>query len=223
MSTIATTQQEMVKKQRATIESKILQIPVMPPVQVKSVTLEPSPSPSSSSKPAIPLRLSNLRESPFSVLLPTKGLTAGSDELCMHFVKHGTCKHEDTCRFVHDSGRVQLCRAYLRGDCVRGDKCPLSHDRDPDRQPQCGMFLKAACFDSNCRFLNIKKSSSAEECADFVNSYCSRGKYCPYLHYVPAGVKRKAEEAVDSEEELVNEEAEFEKAWSRGKELKMFT
>jgi len=84
------------------------------------------------------------------------------------------------------------------------------------------MFLKGVCLDSNCRFLHIKKSSAAEDCADFVNSYCPRGKYCPLRHYVPAAPKRKAEEAFESEEE-VNEEAEFEKAWSSGKELKMFT
>ena len=85
----------------------------------------------------------------------------------------------------------------------------------------------------NCRFLHIKKASSAEECHDFFNSYCPRGKYCPLLHYVPSAPKRKAEEALsivsenEAREEIVknsevNEEEEFEKAWELGKGLKMF-
>jgi len=88
------------------------------------------------------------------------------------------------------------------------------------------MFLKGQCFDSNCRFLHIKKSSEAEECSDFVNSYCPRGKYCPLSHYVPAVTRRKADETAEETDEtvdLVDEEAEFERAWGLGKGLKMFT
>ena len=186
-----------------------------------------------------PLFLSQLRASSFSRLLPTRG----SDELCMHFIRFGSCKHGSTCRFIHDAGKVQLCRAYLRGECDKGEGCALSHDHDPDRQPECGMFLKAQCFDDKCRFLHIKKSQGVGDCCDFQNSYCSKGKYCTLRHYLPPSKRaREAEpEAVDrskrplldlSEEDSseegdrkgagFNEEEVLDKAWEQGRTLQMF-
>ena len=171
------------------------------------------------------LYLTQLRPSPFSRLIPTRGLTNGVDSLCMHFIKFGTCKHSDQCRHLHDTGKVQLCRAYLRGDCQKGDSCPLSHDRDPDRMPECGRFLRGLCFDSNCRYVHVKKGSDSPDCVDFFQSYCKRGKYCPHRHYVPQGIKRRdgSSEEEEIEEDKFNEEEELDKAWDKGKTMKWFT
>jgi hypothetical protein len=149
----------------------------------------------------------------------------------MHFVRHGTCKHESECRFVHDLGRVQLCRAALRGACERGEACPLSHDRDVERAPECPRFLLGRCVSAAlCPFAHVKKASLAPECPEFSNSYCVRGRRCPLRHLPPPGEanKRKIQEISDripestTEDEGKNEDEILAAAWEAGKRMQMF-
>jgi Zinc finger C-x8-C-x5-C-x3-H type (and similar) len=169
---------------------------------------------------------SQLPHSNFSKLLPTRGLTEGKDELCMHFIKHGTCKHQDTCRFLHDSGKVQVCRNFVRGLCSKDD-CRLSHDLDQDRLPECGEFLKGCCLDENCFLVHVKKSNSAEECDHFNNYFCSAGRKCPKRHFYTVNrpsrgsLKRKNPEPAADEEETDLDEL-LDRAWEQGKHLKVF-
>jgi hypothetical protein len=176
--------------------------------------------------------LSSLTLSPFSKRVPTRSLTP---ELCVHFTRFGTCKHSSSCRFIHDLGCVQLCRNHLRGVCNKGD-CPLSHERDKSRTPECQRWLQNKCPFSaeDCVYLHVKKSPNAVECQAFREAYCCLGRRCPLRHVMPQtsdaiGVKRKRTEPAESTTEedeasatLLEEERMLEEAWIQGKDLQWF-
>ena len=201
--------------------------------RIHSSSISKPSDPSKQTRPSdLRLRVSGLPPSPFSRILPTRSV---SDELCLHFVRHGSCKHETQCRFVHDLGRVQLCRAALRSECSRVS-CPLSHDRDVERAPECQRWLRGRCALASCPYAHVKKSANAPDCPAFLNAYCIRGRRCPLRHLPPAKLISESTEddlttsptplASDHQVRPGEEEEEeriLAEAWEAGKHLTMFT
>jgi len=121
--------------------------------------------------------------------------------------------------------QVALCRANLRTECPKpASECEFSHDIDPNRMPECGLFLRGLCFDPNCRYLHVKKAQDAPDCDEFKNSWCPLGAQCPKRHYVaPVTVdrKREREESV-SVEPMEDEDEVLRKVWEESSSLKFY-
>ena len=98
----------------------------------------------------------------------------------------------------------------------------MSHDLDPDRMPECGLFLRGLCADPDCRYLHVKKAQNAPDCEEFRSSWCPAGTRCPKRHYVPpASIETKRERVDDSEEEEDEDEV-LRKTWENTPTLKMY-
>ena len=120
---------------------------------------------------------------------------------------------------------MALCRQFLRGKCLKADSdCDLSHDLDPERMPECGLFLRNLCIDPACRYLHVKKATDAPDCDEFKSSWCPLGARCPKRHYNPpipvAEKKRLREESSEEEEET--EEEMLRRTWDGAPALKMY-
>ena len=125
----------------------------------------------------------------------------------------------------HFTLKVALCRAYLRKECSKPQSdCPLSHDLDPDRTPECGMFLRGLCIDRDCRYLHVKKSQDAPDCEEFKSSYCPLGARCPKRHYfAPLSAEKKRQREESGEEEEVPDEDELlKRTWEETPSLKFY-
>lgn len=160
-------------------------------------------------------------------VLPTHGAIAGSREVCMHFCRTGRCKHGSGCKYVHDRTKVALCRSYLRHECDRDSSaCDLSHDFDPNRMPECGLFLRNLCVNPNCRYLHIKKAHDAPDCEDFRNSWCPLGVKCPKRHYIPPSTvdkkRARGDDTGDSDREEEDEDELLRRTWEETTTLRMY-
>ena len=115
-----------------------------------------------------------------------------------------------------------MCRLFLRKECPRSSvECELSHDVDPNRTPECGLFLRGMCIDTNCGYLHVKKPTGAAECVDFLTSWCSLGSSCPKRHYVPPSTEKKRERE-ESEPPEPNEDELLKHIWEETSTLKMY-
>jgi hypothetical protein len=176
-----------------------------------------------------------------SRVLPTMGALGGSRELCNHFCRTGKCKHGSNCKYVHDctkvcsryidispsSLQVQICRSFLREECTKSsDECSLSHELDPNRIPECGLFLRNLCINPDCKFLHIRKSPNAPECQDFLTSWCPLGVNCPKRHYVPPSSEKKRIRENDDEEgdapPSEDEDNALQRIWNEESSLKFY-
>ena len=160
-----------------------------------------------------------------SRICPTRGALSGSRELCMHFCRTGRCKHGSECKYVHDRDKVALCRAFLRHECpLDANECDLSHELDPDRMPECGLFLRNLCVNPGCRYLHIKKAQDAADCDDFRRSWCHLGMNCPKRHYIPPAAieKKRAREETDDSEREEDEDETLRRTWQETATLKIY-
>lgn len=87
-------------------------------------------------------------------------------------------------------------------------ECEFSHAVDPNRMPECGLFLRGLCVDPNCRYLHVKKQAGAPDCEDFLTGWCSFGAECSKRHYIQPSSSDKKREREDAES--VPEESEEE-------------
>ncbi len=114
-----------------------------------------------------------------------------------------------------------MCRLFLRDECPKtSGTCNLSHELDPNRTPECGLFLRQLCTDPACKYLHVKKSSTAEDCELFRKSWCPEGVNCAKRHYVPPVEKRVREQTkeIDSEDE----DERLQRIWMEEPTLKMY-
>lgn len=157
-------------------------------------------------------------------ILPTKGALYGSEELCNHFCRTGKCKHGSDCRYVHNFSKVALCRAFLRKECEKSQaECALSHDLDPNRMPECGLFLRNLCVDKLCRYLHVKKAEGVPDCEEFKSSWCALGSKCPKRHYTaPVSVEKKRDREESEEEGQEDEDTCLKRTWEETPTLKMY-
>ena len=90
-------------------------------------------------------------------------------EPCLFFCKFGKCsKSDEDCRFAHDKAKVAVCRAFLRGNCEKKEKCLLTHAVQVEKMPVCIYFEKGLCFTPNCPYLHVKVSRNAAVCPMFL-------------------------------------------------------
>jgi len=106
----------------------------------------------------------------------------------------------------------------------------LSHDNDPNRTPECGLFLRNLCVDPECKYLHVKKSADAAVCEEFFTSWCPRGVNCPNRHYVPptSPDKKRGRDDTKSDEDRgptdddEDEDSRLQRIWNEEPSLKIY-
>lgn len=79
-------------------------------------------------------------------------------------------------------GARTVCRHYLNGLCMKGDKCDYLHQLDPNRMPECTTFLKfGKCLDPFCAFKHVA-ASERQECPRYRLGFCKFGPLCRCTH-----------------------------------------
>jgi len=80
-------------------------------------------------------------------------------------------------------GRHSLvCKHYLEGLCMKGDRCDFLHHLDPDKMPECTMWLKfGKCTDPNCLLRHVA-NVDRPECTRFKLGFCRYGVLCRSRH-----------------------------------------
>lgn len=103
--------------------------------------------------------------------------------LCPAFTLTGVCTRHG-CRHLHDPNKQAVCKRWLfKGDCPKGDSCPLSHTPSPHNAPTCQHFQEGRCNNDKCRFAHIRINPAASNCEAFgLVGYCEKGASCPELH-----------------------------------------
>ncbi|CAK9037015.1 unnamed protein product [Durusdinium trenchii] len=79
-------------------------------------------------------------------------------------------------------GSRTVCIHFLRGLCMKGDKCDYLHQFDPNRMPECTTFLKfGKCLDPVCMFKHVA-ASERQECPRYRLGFCKFGPLCRCTH-----------------------------------------
>ncbi|KAL7627412.1 hypothetical protein AAE478_001605 [Parahypoxylon ruwenzoriense] len=88
------------------------------------------------------------------------------------------------CRYLHDVSKTAVCRDYLvKGTCLRGEDCDLSHDITEERTPLCLHFAKGNCHNPSCSYVHAEHSPTDPVCRSFgIYGYCEKGAQCPDRH-----------------------------------------
>lgn len=111
---------------------------------------------------------------------------------------------------------------FLRNECPRSaDACNLIHEADPNRTPECGLFLRQLCVDPACKYLHVKKASDAEDCELFRKSWCPSGVSCPKRHYIPPATEKRPREE-DAPASSEDEEEQLRRIWDTEPTLKVY-
>uniref|UniRef100_A0A0V0JBF8 Zinc finger CCCH domain-containing protein 3 n=1 Tax=Schistocephalus solidus TaxID=70667 RepID=A0A0V0JBF8_SCHSO len=112
--------------------------------------------------------------------------------VCLHFIRTGTCRNNDSCRFSHAADHVKICPKFLSHTCRLGEaKCPLAHVLDPCRIPQCDFFAKGDCKRESCPYLHVKYAENTVSCPSFLNGRCELAQKCTKRHVWPAIPRKK--------------------------------
>ncbi|BHF59919.1 Zinc finger CCCH domain-containing protein 3 [Sparganum proliferum] len=113
--------------------------------------------------------------------------------VCLHFIRTGTCRNNDSCRFSHAADHVKICPKFLSHTCRLGEaKCPLAHVLDPCRIPQCDFFAKGDCKRESCPYLHVKYAEDTVSCSNFLNGRCELAQKCTKRHVWPAVPRKKS-------------------------------
>lgn len=79
-------------------------------------------------------------------------------------------------------GTRTVCRHWLKNLCMKGDKCDYLHVYDPNRMPECLIFLKfGKCTDPDCTFRHVAVSERPE-CQRYRLGFCKFGPLCRSRH-----------------------------------------
>ncbi|KAI6367960.1 hypothetical protein MCOR25_004749 [Pyricularia grisea] len=103
---------------------------------------------------------------------------------CRMFSTTGSCTKGPLCRYQHDPLKVAICKDFLlKGDCIGGDSCDLSHEATPERTPACLHFAKGNCNNPQCRYTHVQVTPGSLVCRDFgIYGYCNKGANCEDRH-----------------------------------------
>jgi hypothetical protein len=95
----------------------------------------------------------------------------------------GICSRHG-CQDVHDTDKQALCKRWLyKGECPKGDSCPLSHEPSPHNSPTCQHFQDSRCNNDKCRWSHVRINPAAPTCEAFgTMGYCEKGDGCSDLH-----------------------------------------
>ncbi|TLD23091.1 hypothetical protein PspLS_07383 [Pyricularia sp. CBS 133598] len=79
---------------------------------------------------------------------------------------------------------LAICKDFLlKGDCIGGDSCDLSHEATPERTPACLHFAKGNCNNPQCRYTHVQVTPGSLVCRDFgIYGYCNKGANCEDRH-----------------------------------------
>ncbi|KAL2282856.1 hypothetical protein FJTKL_10244 [Diaporthe vaccinii] len=107
-----------------------------------------------------------------------------TDVTCKNFSNTGSCPKGPMCRYIHDPSRVAACKELLlKGTCSAGDQCDLSHDLVAERTPHCLHYAKGNCRASECPYTHRILPPGAPVCHAFgFYGYCEKGISCPDRH-----------------------------------------
>ncbi|KAI2624356.1 hypothetical protein GGR54DRAFT_596099 [Hypoxylon sp. NC1633] len=106
------------------------------------------------------------------------------NEQCKTFSWTGSCPKGPRCRYIHDASKTAVCRDYLlKGKCLQGDACDLSHDIIEERTPLCVHFAKGNCHNPSCSYVHVEHPPTDPVCRSFgIYGYCEQGAQCPDRH-----------------------------------------
>ncbi|KAI1106999.1 hypothetical protein F4804DRAFT_299011 [Jackrogersella minutella] len=106
------------------------------------------------------------------------------NEQCKTFAWTGLCPKGPKCRYIHDASKTAVCRDYLlKGKCLHGEDCDLSHDVTEQRTPLCVHFAKGSCQNASCSYIHAEHTPSDPVCRAFgIYGYCEKGAQCPDRH-----------------------------------------
>ncbi|KAG6362185.1 hypothetical protein INS49_010415 [Diaporthe citri] len=126
---------------------------------------------------------------------------------CKNFSNTGSCPKGPMCRYIHDPSRVAACKdLLLKGTCSAGDQCDLSHDLVPERTPHCAPVCHSFGFYGYCDKGISCPDRHVFECPDFSNTGVCKTKGCKLPHRERASVLRKANAALEQNENRDDED-----------------
>jgi len=75
-----------------------------------------------------------------------------------------------------------VCKHWMKNLCMKGDKCDFLHQFDPDRMPECMLWLKfGKCTDPDCTFRHVA-NEDRPECQRYRLGFCRYGLMCRSRH-----------------------------------------
>ena len=75
--------------------------------------------------------------------------------------------------------RTVVCRHWMKGLCMKGDRCEFLHQFDLEKMPLCRHGER--CKTPDCPFRHIKESERLE-CVFYKQGFCIHGGFCRYKH-----------------------------------------
>lgn len=78
---------------------------------------------------------------------------------------------------------LQVCKHWLRGLCMKGERCDYLHIYDPARMPVCHLYATyGECNNKDCIFAHRAVEERADECPYYNRGFCSKGATCRQQH-----------------------------------------
>ncbi|GMH69414.1 hypothetical protein TL16_g05153, partial [Triparma laevis f. inornata] len=75
--------------------------------------------------------------------------------------------------------RTVVCRHWMKGLCMKGDRCEFLHQFSLSKMPLCRHSER--CKNTQCPFRHIKESERME-CVFYRQGFCIHGGFCRYRH-----------------------------------------
>jgi len=103
-------------------------------------------------------------------------------EVCRAALK-GECMKGKYCPDRHiRPDKARVCEYWLRGICKKDDKCEFLHEFDIRRMPECYFFANyGECLNPECVFVHVAEDD-IKECPYYRRGFCSLGPCCKYKH-----------------------------------------
>eukprot|EP01095_Lingulamoeba_sp_RSL-Kostka_P016293 TRINITY_DN7930_c0_g1_i1.p1 TRINITY_DN7930_c0_g1~~TRINITY_DN7930_c0_g1_i1.p1 ORF type:complete len:346 (+),score=78.63 TRINITY_DN7930_c0_g1_i1:253-1290(+) len=107
----------------------------------------------------------------------------GTGEICKYFLK-GSCVRGERCIYRHSRGEKKVvCKHWLRGLCKKGTHCEFLHIIDPDKYPPCHFFTTyGECNNKECIFRHIIPENNKKSCPWYARGFCRHGPKCRHEH-----------------------------------------
>ena len=81
---------------------------------------------------------------------------------------------------LQNKWRTQVCRHWMRGACMKGEKCEFLHKLDESRMPDCPQGAKCPNKDNGkCLFKHVVHEAT---CSFYRQGFCPHGKQCKSEH-----------------------------------------
>ena len=104
--------------------------------------------------------------------------------------------------------KTVVCVHWVKGLCMKNERCTFLHEMDPDRMPECPKGWR--CKQSDCPFKHTSEEDR-EECTLYSQGFCPHGAQCRFRH-----IKRGPEACPEASEWAMSASAEPSKVPSAG-------